>query len=288
MKTWSGSPSKGCERPIAENGPRSRRVVRAPGLVRSSAKESSPRLGGPAHSHLQITVPAQAVMRRARLSAPDSFRGPSSPVRPPLLRTTIAANLAAGGKAARPWDSERSAFRHFGSICLKRETTSLLPMSRPKVDFFPGRLLEWRGSRGSSAKLTSTPATPALLCERPQGGNHPVLDLYDAEGPASCAGCRDEMGKGSGPRDRTRLTSPIEWIGRLRSACDRGQETRVARSIYYPGKQEGHLRARRASEWIPAGMSHSLAGAAGSYDFLSCRGNIPGQIDCLRWVGDMT
>src|SRR6185312_10748880 len=45
-------------------------------------------------------------------------------------------------------------------------------------------------------------------------------------------------------------------------------------SRYYPGAEDSQIRARRASEWIPAATVDSLAGASGSYEPLCRRGNI--------------
>src|SRR6185312_2224657 len=44
-------------------------------------------------------------------------------------------------------------------------------------------------------------------------------------------------------------------------------------SRYYPGAEDSQIRARRASEWIPAATVDSLAGASGSYEPLCRRGN---------------
>ena len=35
--------------------------------------------------------------------------------------------------------------------------------------------------------------------------------------------------------------------------------------LYDPGEEESRIRARSASECIPAGSNHALAGASGSY-----------------------
>jgi hypothetical protein len=66
---------------------------------------------------------------------------------------------------------------------------------------------------------------------------------------------------------RRHAQRPMHFFGRFGPASFGPAVLAFAALLYYPGEEDPHqwwIRARRASERIPSGTGHALAGASGS------------------------